>query len=230
MDPITSNPSETPSPTTSPSHSPFKKWMFRLGIAALFLIILVGIGIAISVFQGTKLDRQSKEATERMVTSICTSWDIEVMKKFESPNLAKNVSDQDLKRYFSWFSQNLGPIKNISSSVGDSLIYYNFLNFSRNISASYNCTVTFEKAPATINLKLVYLDGQWLIDNFALRSEALGPRYSDTALRHLPEDHSRHNSGFISFSAQTTFPAQWPMIPGLSSWAIQASLFFSSMR
>jgi len=149
--------------------------MVRLGIATLFLFILGGISIAFMAFNGVRLDRQSKEATELMLTSICTSWDIEKMKEHESPFMAKTASDQDLKRYFDWFSQKLGPLKSISSSKGDSKVFYNLSNFSKNTSAHYLCTTTFEKASATINVDLVYIDGHWLINKLDIRSNVLGP-------------------------------------------------------
>jgi hypothetical protein len=147
--------------------------MFRLGIAALLFIALLAIAVGVTAVSGSALDRQSKDAIDKIIPIICRSWDVAVIKKYESPELAKSVTDEKLNQFFGWFSEKLGPLKNYVGSKGDSNVYFDLGHMRRHITAHYQCEVELEKGKANIEISLIRLDNQWLITKFDVRSDAL---------------------------------------------------------
>lgn len=150
-----------------------KKLLQVLGI--LFLVVVIGVGVlvAYAAYNGSRLDKSSKDFVDRSVPIIAATWSPSELLRRASPELiqATNAHPEQLQQLFDKLSQ-LGALKQYDGSKGDSNVYLDSRK-GKNISAAYTAYATFDHGSAKFSVKLVQKDGLWQYVNFRVDSPAL---------------------------------------------------------
>ncbi|OGT98671.1 MAG: hypothetical protein A2298_05280 [Gammaproteobacteria bacterium RIFOXYB2_FULL_38_6] len=89
-----------------------------------------------------------------------------------SPELLKVAPKEKMEELFNAFSKKLGSLKEYKGSKGQSNTSVTTQN-GKVITGVYVAEAIFEKAPATIQFRIIKHDNQWQILEFRVNSEAL---------------------------------------------------------
>lgn len=150
-----------------------KKFFVVLGVIFACLIVLGIIFISIAAYTGSKLDAESKAYVDRMVPQIVASWDSKELLNNASPELLKVAPADKIESMFKMLSGKLGGYKEYKGSKGDSLV--NITPQGKVITAAYITQVSFDKADATVRIRVIKHGENWQVLEFYVNSEALMP-------------------------------------------------------
>lgn len=151
-----------------------KKIFIILGVIFVFLIIAGAIGFFVLGTAGSKLDKKSQAYIDEIVPLIVTSWDSRELIKRASPELLKVAPPEKMQPFFNTFAERLGPMIAYKGSKGESGIFY-MAPYGKVITGTYVSEAIFEKAPATIHIKMILRNNQWQITEFRVNSDDLIP-------------------------------------------------------
>jgi hypothetical protein len=150
-----------------------KKFFVVLGVIFTCLIILGVIFISIAARTGSKLDAESKAYVDRIVPLIVASWDPKELLNNASPELLKVAPSDKLDSMFKMFAEKLGGYKEYKGSKGDSLV--NITPQGKTITAAYITQVAFDKADATVKIRVIKHGEKWQVLEFYVDSQAFMP-------------------------------------------------------
>ncbi len=150
-----------------------KKFFVVLGAIFAGLIVLGAIFIAIAAHSGSKLDAESKAYVDRIVPLVVTSWDSKELLNNASPEFLKVAPADKIESMFKMLSEKLGSYKEYKGSKGDSLV--NFTPQGKIITAAYFTQVAFDKADATVKIRVIKHGENWQVLEFYVDSQALMP-------------------------------------------------------
>lgn len=150
-----------------------KKFFIVLGTIFACLIVLGVVLFSIAVHTGSKLDVESKAYVDRIVPQIVTSWDSRELLNNASPELLKVAPADKIDSMFKMLSEKLGGYKEYKGSKGDSLV--NITPQGKVITAAYFTQVSFDKADATVKIRVIKHGENWQVLEFHVDSQALMP-------------------------------------------------------
>jgi hypothetical protein len=142
-----------------------RKIIFALGIVALIVLAVIGIGVGIIVaFNG-----ESKNYVDGAIPAIAKHWSQDDLIERATPELLAMARPDQLAALFSQCVR-LGTMVEYTGSVGGSSISYLWKTGPR-IAASYVARAKFENGSATFRLALLRRHGQWMINGFHVNFE-----------------------------------------------------------
>ena len=150
-----------------------KKFFTVLGVIFVCLIVLGIILISIAAHSGSKLAAESKAYVDRIVPQILTSWDSKELLNNASPEFLKVAPADKIESMFKMFAEKLGGYKKYRGSKGDSLV--NYTPQGKIITAAYITQVAFDKADATVRIRVIKHSENWQVLEFYVNSQALMP-------------------------------------------------------
>lgn len=150
-----------------------KKFFIALGAIFACLIVLGVVLFSIAAHTGSKLDTESKAYVDRIVPQIVTSWDSKELLNNASPELLKVAPADKIDSMFKMLSEKLGGYKAYKGAEGDSLI--NITPQGKVITAAYYTQVAFDKADATVKIRVIKHGENWQVLEFYVDSQALMP-------------------------------------------------------
>ena len=136
-----------------------------LGVIFLILIVLVAGFVGYSAYVGTKLDASSKAYVDASVPAIISTWSKNELKKRASPQLLKSASDEQIDELFTRLASQLGSFQSYDGSKGDSNVSYTTQD-GKVTSASYMANATFQNGKIDVQVKLIQINGDWLLLGF----------------------------------------------------------------
>lgn len=151
-----------------------KKFLTILGGIFVVLIVVVVVGFFVLNYFGTGLDEESKLYVDSNLPQIINDWGVEELISRASPELMKVAPKEKIENLFNAFSERLGPLKEYKGSNGQVNISVTTQK-GKVITGAYVAEAIFEKAPATIQFRIIKHDNQWQILEFRVNSEALLP-------------------------------------------------------
>ncbi len=151
-----------------------KKFLTILGGIFVVLIVVVVVGFFVLNYFGTGLDEESKLYVDSNLPQIINDWSVEELISRASPELMKVAPKEKIENLFNAFSERLGPLKEYKGSNGQANISVTTQK-GKVITGAYVAEAIFEKAPATIQFRIIKHDNQWQILEFRVNSEALLP-------------------------------------------------------
>ena len=151
-----------------------KKFFSILGGIFAVLIVAAVVGFFILNYFGTGLDEESKEYVDSTLPQIIQNWDVDELINKASPELLQVAPKEKIEELFIMFSERLGPVKEYKGSNGQSNMSVTTQE-GKVITGAYVAEAIFEKAPATIQFRIIKHDNQWQILEFRVNSDALMP-------------------------------------------------------
>lgn len=152
-----------------------KKTFLILGITSMVILLVLGGVIGYGLYKGKQLDATSKEYVDAAVPAIVANWSVQGLKDRASPQLMHKVTQEQLTKFFAFFSR-LGKMKKYVGSKGQSYIYIT-PEQGRTVTARYMARAEFEKGDANIKVLLILnKDRVWKIAGFHVNSPSLIPQ------------------------------------------------------
>jgi hypothetical protein len=149
-----------------------RRLLVILGAIFGLIIIIAGAGIAYVAVNGNRLDKESLAYADDAIPAIAQHWDQDEITKRASPEFTQAISNDDLARVLSALRNNLGDFRKYEGAKGDANISLTTQN-GKVITATYVAGVDFDKAPATVQLRLIKHGDQWQLLGFHVDSKAL---------------------------------------------------------
>jgi hypothetical protein len=146
-----------------------KRFLVVLGAVFAIILVVAGVGIAFIAVNGNRLDKESKAYADDTIPAITQRWDQDAITKRESPEFARATSSDDLTKLLSMLRDDLGDFRKYKGAKGEANISLTTQN-GKIITATYVADVDFDKAPATIQLRLIKHGDQWQILGFHVDS------------------------------------------------------------
>ena len=150
-----------------------KKFFVVLGVVFASLIVLGIIFISIAVHTRSKLDTESKVYVDHVVPLIVASWDSKELLNHASPELLKVAPADKIDSMFKMLAEKLGKYKEFKDSKGGSFL--NFTPQGKIITAAYITHVAFDRADATVRIRVIKHSENWQVLEFYVDSQALMP-------------------------------------------------------
>ena len=151
-----------------------KKFFTILGGIFAVLIFVAVVGFFILNHFGTGLDEESKSYVDSNLPQIITNWNVDELINRASPELMKVAPKEKIKELFNAFSERLGPLKEYRGSNGQANMSVTTQE-GKVITAAYVAEAIFEKAPATIQFRIIKHENNWQVLEFRVNSDALIP-------------------------------------------------------
>jgi hypothetical protein len=142
-----------------------KTFLIILGVVFLILIIAAAGFVGYSAYTGSKLDASSKAYVDASVPAIISTWSRNELIKRASPQLRKSTPDEQVGEFFLKLANQLGSFQSYDGSKGDSNMSYTTKD-GEVISASYTANATFQNGKIDIQIKLIQINGEWLLLGF----------------------------------------------------------------
>lgn len=142
-----------------------------LGAIFAGLITLGVIGFAVIYYFGSGLDKESKAHVDQLIPGIVTSWNSQDLIRHASPELLQVAPVERIDGLFRLFSARLGPLKEYKGSKGEAFIGVTLRGIT--VTANYVAGASFEKAPATIQIRMIQRGSRWQVLEFRVHSDAL---------------------------------------------------------
>lgn len=138
-----------------------KKILAVLGGVFLVLAAVIGVLLGYAAYQGSGLDKSSKEYVDNNLPAILSSWSKDELLKRSSPQLLKVINEkpEQLQQLFDKISK-LGALKTYNGSKGQAMVYVDAIK-GKSTTANYESDATFEHGQAHIAVRLVQTSGQW---------------------------------------------------------------------
>ncbi|MCM2283485.1 MAG: hypothetical protein NDI81_01830 [Desulfobacula sp.] len=151
-----------------------KKIFVVLGGIFAVLIVVAVVGFFILNHFGTGLDEESKSYVDANLPQIVKNWDVQELIKRASPELIAIVPKEKIEKLFNVFSERLGPLKEYKGSNGQSNMSVTTQE-GKVITGAYVAEANFEKAPASIQFRIIKHGDNWQVLEFRVNSDALMP-------------------------------------------------------
>ncbi|MBT8763565.1 hypothetical protein KFV02_06420 [Desulfohalobiaceae bacterium Ax17] len=151
-----------------------KKILTVLGGIFVVLVIVSIIGFLILNYFGNNLDTESMAYVDENIPKIISAWDSNELINQASPELLQVMSKEKIEYFFKFFSDRLGSLKEYKGSKGKANIFIT-TGEGKVITAAYLAEALFEKAPSTIQIRIIKHDDKWQILEFRVNSDALIP-------------------------------------------------------
>src|SRR5258706_8303341 len=145
-----------------------RRFLYVLGILALFAIIAAGVGLGVMLYNGRMLDAESKAFVDSAVPAIAASRSSEQLIERATPELRENAKPDDLRALFDTLSR-FGPLVEYQGATGEAAMSY-IAGSGSKVSASYVANARFQNVSATFRLVLIKRNGHWMIHNFKVDS------------------------------------------------------------
>jgi hypothetical protein len=136
---------------------------FLIGCGGVSLILFVGgvICVAILVYRGLELDKESSAYAETALKAIATDWSERALLDRASPEFKQATPIDRLDAYFGQYAK-LGRLQSAEPMKGQAGTSYQ-PSTGKRIQASYSTKAQFENAEATVSLSLIKHGDQWQI-------------------------------------------------------------------
>ena len=140
-------------------------------LGALFLILIVGVGVLIGVtaYRGFALDKESARYVDDALVTITAHWNKNELLSRASPQFKKAANADQLASFFDAVSSALGPLVDYEGSKGQATIK-TMVGSGTSITAVYKARAKFQKGTAEFTLTLVKIDDTWMIEGFHIGS------------------------------------------------------------
>ena len=142
-----------------------KKVLTILG-AILICVIVVGIVVFFGLYYYTSsLDKEAKAYLDEVVPVIVSSWNPKKLINHSSPEFLQVFPAKKVELLFGAFSEQMGPLKEYNGATGKIKIGISPRG-NPIIIADYLADAVFEKAPAKIEIQMIWRDDKWQIVGF----------------------------------------------------------------
>ena len=143
-----------------------KTALIILGIFIVGLVVFVGGYFGFVRYEETKCDASSKAYVDESIPAIVSNWSKDELVKRVSPELLQATADDDLTTMFTKLS-GLGPMQSYDGSTGEAKVHLT-RTAKLQITAAYVAQATFPKGKAIIKVRLMQVNGAWMIASFAV--------------------------------------------------------------
>ncbi len=141
-----------------------KKIVLMLGYLFLALIVAAAAGFLFLVFEGKRLDKESKVFADATVLAIAKDWDANELRKRASAEFENAVDYDEIQEYFDSLGS-LGKFISSQGAVGESTITLS-AHYGYEITADYTCILQFQAGSAEVQIVLIKLEGRWQVLDF----------------------------------------------------------------
>jgi len=117
-------------------------------------------------YEGNKCNASSKAYVDESIPAIVSNWSKDELVKRVSPELLQATADDDLTTMFTKLS-GLGPMQSYDGSTGEAKVHLT-RTAKLQITAAYVAQATFPKGKAIIKVRLMQVNGAWMIASFAV--------------------------------------------------------------
>ena len=138
-----------------------KKFLIGCGALSLILLVIGVIGVAIIVYRGIQLDKESSVYADAVLKVIATDWSEKALLDRASPEFKQATPIDQLDAYFRQYAK-LGHLQSAEPMKGQAGISY-FPATGKRIQGLYSAKAQFENAEATVTLGLIKHGDQWQI-------------------------------------------------------------------
>lgn len=147
------------------------KFFKILGI--VFLATLVGLGALLGYgsYSASKFDAPSKAYVDKVIPIIASSWSSDDVIEQASPQLRQVMQPEALKQTLLNLSK-LGQLRQYDGAKGQANVSFT-TQAGKVISATYVANATFENGAAQINIRVIQVNGQWMLSDFYFNSPSL---------------------------------------------------------
>lgn len=142
-----------------------------VGATALAILVVLGVGFGVLIYQGRGLDGESRAYADDSIVSITKNWDKRELMTRASPELLDKMRGLDLDKTFKFFAE-LGFPQEFGEAKGQAAVLVS-IGAGRTISATYAKEIRFEHGMARIDIGLIKRGDQWRITSFFVNSPAL---------------------------------------------------------
>ena len=151
-----------------------KKLFTVMGVIFAFLMVAGVAGFFVLSYFGSGLDEESKSYVDTNLPIIISEWKVDEFIDRASPEIMQVAPKEKVEELFHVCAERLGPLKEYGGSQGESKIVVTNRK-GKVITGTYIAKATFEKAPATIQFRIIKHDNNWQILEFRVNSEAMMP-------------------------------------------------------
>lgn len=143
---------------------------FLLGMVLLLTIALMLLGL--SLWQQFRRDQTSSQFAITVTQTVLTNATAEPLIGNAHPDLLAEIDRNGLQGYVTYIVRQLGELQSLEAISGGSS--GSWLPFSgQPATASYRISLQFAEQPATAELSLEQLNGNWLIRQFRIAADLL---------------------------------------------------------
>jgi hypothetical protein len=143
--------------------------------ASLILVLILAVAaLGWGVVRKAQLDSSSSELALALTEAILSSESMELLLANIHPSFTQNTPIESFQSSISMTSARLGAWTSFDTISGTASIPLLPL-FANTATASYEIGVSYESAPASALIEMVYAQGSWQITSFNLVSEFLAP-------------------------------------------------------
>jgi hypothetical protein len=151
-----------------------RRLLMGLGVVALVVFVLIGVGVGAAVYKGNALNASAQAYTDNVVPLIAAHWSEQSVLERATPELKRLASAEQWAAVEDSVSL-LGPFQHYDGSKGTSNMSY-FLATGTKISASFLATASFSHGKALINIALLKIGGRWMINGLHVQAIPSGPK------------------------------------------------------
>lgn len=150
------------------------KWLKTTLLASggAFLLVVL-LAVLFAVFIGMPLDKESRNAAEKIVLATGAQWNPEVLRASADKTMLKATSPEKMDALLAVFRRRLGAVKSLSSPVGSSASFWDIAEMTPRVTARWRFQVVFEKGPGSATVDLVKRNGGWLLQGLNVNSDLL---------------------------------------------------------
>ncbi|MGH7091773.1 MAG: hypothetical protein ACREE4_15340 [Stellaceae bacterium] len=141
-----------------------RRFFYALGVLALVVIVVAGVGVGVAFYKGSRLDAESRAFVDGAVPAITAHWNKEQLRKRASPQLLQSLKPGQLTALFAMFSR-LGPLIEYEGAKGQARMFYK-IGSGGTVSASYVAKARYRNGSAAIKILLIEQGRDWLIQGF----------------------------------------------------------------
>ena len=137
-----------------PPGATMRKFLYVMG--AIFLVVLVGVGIMVGVlfYKGAGLDRESAAYVDDAIVSIGAHWNKDELLSRAGPEFKKATGTEQLASFLDALSGALGPLVDYDGAKGQAYVQM-ILNSGTTITAVYTAKAKFQKGVAEFKVTLI---------------------------------------------------------------------------
>lgn len=141
---------------------------FGVVVATIFLATIWSIGNGLTA--GSRFQEAARQAADEALPQLLGSWDARKLEELAAPELKESVSFDQMAKMMADLKSKLGKLEKLQpAKVGNFETPGVDKSGGPFIVAPCVAKAKFEKGDATIEIKMVRVEGKWRVGNFFVR-------------------------------------------------------------
>jgi len=138
-----------------------KRLLVALGAIFGLVLVCAICGIAFLALSARGLSKESQAYVDDAIPAITLHWSRDELENRASPEFSRGINNEDLMKLLSLFHRDLGGLQKYKGATGGAWVVFN--RSGKDITADYVASADYERAPATIRIKLIRHGERWQI-------------------------------------------------------------------